>query len=105
MILKAGQMLSTRVRRFASNGLSLTKWHSQVKIAAMVARDARVLISAEQIRTRVKELAAEIEADYGAGPLYLISVLKGSFIFVADLARAFRHLPSADRIYGHFELR
>lgn len=58
----------------------------------MVARDARVLISAEQIQERVKELAAEIESDYGAGPLYLISILKGSFIFVADLARAFRQL-------------
>ena len=48
----------------------------------------RVLISAGQIQQRVRELAAQIEADYPAGPLYLISVLKGAFVFVADLARA-----------------
>ncbi len=33
-------------------------------------------------------MAAQIDADYPDGPLYLISVLKGAFIFVADLARA-----------------
>lgn len=48
----------------------------------------RVLITAEQIQKRVHELAAQIEADYPAGPLYLISILKGAFVFVADLARA-----------------
>lgn len=47
-----------------------------------------VLISAEQIQQRIREIAAQIEADYPAGPLYLISILKGAFIFVADLARA-----------------
>ena len=35
-------------------------------------------------------MAAEIEADYPDGPIYLVSVLKGSFIFVADLARALK---------------
>lgn len=57
-----------------------------------MAAGTRVLLSAQQIQTRVGELAAEIEADYGSGPLYLISILKGSFIFVADLARAFENL-------------
>ncbi|MBV9036050.1 MAG: hypoxanthine phosphoribosyltransferase [Acidobacteriaceae bacterium] len=50
----------------------------------------RVLISAEQIQNRVRELAEQIEADYPEGPLYLVSVLKGAFIFVADLARALK---------------
>lgn len=50
----------------------------------------RVLISAEQIQERILELAAQIEADYPDGPLYLISILKGAFIFVADLARALK---------------
>jgi hypoxanthine phosphoribosyltransferase len=58
----------------------------------MTVNQTRVLISSEQIQQRVKELAAEIEADYGDGPLYLVSVLKGSFIFVADLSRAFERL-------------
>ncbi len=58
----------------------------------MTADGARVLLSSEQIQQRVKELAEQIEADYPAGPLYLVSILKGSFIFVADLARAFKKL-------------
>jgi hypoxanthine phosphoribosyltransferase len=58
----------------------------------MAASNARILISSAEIQQRVHQLAAEIEADYPDGPLYLISILKGSFIFVADLARAFQNL-------------
>ena len=58
----------------------------------MTENAARVLISSAQIQQRVHEMAAQIEADYSEGPLYLISILKGSFIFVADLSRAFRRL-------------
>jgi hypoxanthine phosphoribosyltransferase len=49
-----------------------------------------VLITSEQIQQRIREMAEQIEADYPEGPLYLVSVLKGSFIFMADLARALR---------------
>jgi hypoxanthine phosphoribosyltransferase len=52
--------------------------------------EARVLISADQIQKRVREMGAQIEADYPPGPIYLISILKGSFIFLADLARALK---------------
>jgi hypoxanthine phosphoribosyltransferase len=46
------------------------------------------LFSEEEIQARVAELAAEIDEVYAdAGPLVLIGVLKGSFIFLADLAR------------------
>ena len=46
------------------------------------------LISEEEIRNRVAALAAEIDDAYAdAGQLVLIGVLKGSFIFLADLAR------------------
>jgi hypoxanthine phosphoribosyltransferase len=46
------------------------------------------LISEEQISLRVGELAAEIDRDYtSTDELILIGVLKGSFIFLADLAR------------------
>lgn len=48
----------------------------------------RVLISADQIQKRIVELAAQINADYPDEPIYLICILKGSFIFLADLARA-----------------
>ena len=47
-----------------------------------------VLISEEEIQTRVSELAAEISADYAdAGDLVMVGVLKGAFVFLADLSR------------------
>lgn len=48
----------------------------------------RTLISAEQIAARVRELGAELTRDYEDRPLVLLCVLKGSFMFAADLARA-----------------
>jgi len=49
------------------------------------------LLSAEQIHNRIAELGAEIDRDYPSGePVYLIAVLKGAFIFMADLARAMK---------------
>src|SRR5260370_29230253 len=47
-----------------------------------------ILISAEQIRQRIEEMAKQIDADYPPGPLYLIGILKGSILFLSDLARA-----------------
>lgn len=48
-----------------------------------------VLIDEASIQARVRELGAEIASAYGGGePLVLVSVLKGSLIFVADLMRA-----------------
>ena len=48
-----------------------------------------VLIDEAAIQARVRELGAEIASAYGGGePLVLVSVLKGSLIFVADLMRA-----------------
>jgi hypoxanthine phosphoribosyltransferase len=47
-----------------------------------------VLISEDDIRRRVDELAAAISRDYaGAGEVLLVGVLRGAFIFLADLAR------------------
>jgi hypoxanthine phosphoribosyltransferase len=50
----------------------------------------RILISAPRIQQRVREMGEQIEADYPAGPIYLVSILKGSFIFLADLARSLK---------------
>ena len=47
-----------------------------------------VLIAAEVIQKRVKEMGREIDSDYPDGPIYLLSILKGSFMFLADLSRA-----------------
>lgn len=46
------------------------------------------LISAEQIGTKVVELGRQIAQDYAGQELVLVGVLKGSFLLIADLARA-----------------
>jgi hypoxanthine phosphoribosyltransferase len=49
---------------------------------------ARVIISEADIITRVTELAEEITRDYSEDDeLYMIGILKGAFIFLADLSR------------------
>lgn len=54
-----------------------------------------VLISEERIRTRVAELGAQISADYqDHGEPLLVGILKGSFIFLADLTRVLT-IPNA----------
>ena len=52
----------------------------------------RVLIDADTIRSRVDELAAEINRDYKdiTEPLVIVGVLKGSVFFLTDLARKLR---------------
>jgi hypoxanthine phosphoribosyltransferase len=50
----------------------------------------RVLIPAEKIHERIRELGAEIDRDYPQGPVYLVGILKGAFIFLSDLARAMK---------------
>ncbi len=50
----------------------------------------RVLVSAKEIQQRVQELGKQIDADYPEGPIYLVAILKGSFVFLADLSRAIK---------------
>lgn len=51
-------------------------------------RIVRTLVSEEEIAKRMKELGEQITRDYPEGDLLLVGILKGAFIFVADLARA-----------------
>jgi len=46
-----------------------------------------VLLDAETIAGRVRELAAQISADYRGRPLRLVGILKGAWVFLADLVR------------------
>jgi hypoxanthine phosphoribosyltransferase len=49
---------------------------------------ARILIPTEAIQARVKELAEQISYDFRqVDSLYLVGILKGAFIFLADLSR------------------
>ncbi len=49
---------------------------------------AGVLLDADSIAVRVRELAAEIDADYVGRDILLVGVLKGAVMVMADLARA-----------------
>src|ERR1700691_3412110 len=46
------------------------------------------MLSAKEIAARVAELGAQITRDYQDRPVVLVCVLKGSFVFGADLMRA-----------------
>ena len=48
----------------------------------------KVLISEEEIKNRINEIADKINRDYEGREVMLVSVLTGSFMFVADLMRA-----------------
>lgn len=67
----------------------------------------RKLFSADEIARRVEELAGEI-AGAAPGDLTIVGILKGSFVFVADLVRALDRVRVSPRIefvrlssYGH----
>ncbi|MCM1024664.1 MAG: hypoxanthine phosphoribosyltransferase [Prevotella sp.] len=48
----------------------------------------KIIISEEQIRQRIAETGKQIAGKYRGKPLLLVSILKGAFIFLADLCRA-----------------
>lgn len=54
-----------------------------------MAANLSVFISAQQINDRIQQLGRQIDEDYaGRGPVYLVVILKGACMFLADLARA-----------------
>ena len=55
---------------------------------AMLEQDIQEVLFTEAAKARVQELARQIERDYAGKEIMLISVLRGSFIFMADLVRA-----------------
>lgn len=66
-----------------------------------------ILIDEEKIEKRITELAKEISSDYEGKKLYVLSLLRGSFIYTADLVR---HISVPAKIgfmttssYGHNE--
>lgn len=62
-----------------SNIIEVEKHKSKIK---------RVLISSEEIAQAVKKTGEEITDSYDGTPILLVSILKGSFVFLADLCRA-----------------
>ena len=47
-----------------------------------------ILVSEEQLQNKVAELGAQISRDYEGRDLLMVSILKGSVVFMADLMRA-----------------
>ena len=57
----------------------------------------KILLSQADIQQRIQTLAAEIERDYPAGEeIHLVAVLKGGFMFMADLVRAMSERVTMD---------
>lgn len=48
----------------------------------------RIIISEEEIALAVKKAGREISESYDGNPILLVSILKGAFVFMADLCRA-----------------
>lgn len=59
-----------------------------------ISPEGKVILPSEEIKILVKDLAEKIEQGYRGKELILLGVLKGSFIFMADLVRQIR-LPLA----------
>jgi hypoxanthine phosphoribosyltransferase len=55
-----------------------------------------VLITEEQINARLRELAAQVDADYEGKDLLLVGVLKGAVMVMADLARTLHRSAAMD---------
>lgn len=54
------------------------------------ARGEKVLFTEQQIRKRVRELAAQLNRELGQKPVFVVGVLENSFIFTADLIRSLK---------------
>ncbi len=52
-----------------------------------IPQDARVLITAEHLQRRIRELARQISADYQGQKIHAVSVLENGFMFMSDLVR------------------
>src|SRR4051812_41037872 len=61
---------------------------SKLSVTEFTDPNLEVLYSEDQIRQRIRELGAQITADYAGKDLVLVSVLKGSCVFLADLMRS-----------------
>jgi hypoxanthine phosphoribosyltransferase len=61
-----------------------------------VAQTLKTFISERRLKARVRALGRKIRADYRGRDLLLVGILKGSFIFMADLARSIELPLSCD---------
>ena len=63
-----------------------TRYYNHLSVMTLK-RELKVLVSRKEIESTVKRLADEINEDYKGKQVLLIGVLKGAFVFIADLIR------------------
>ncbi len=62
----------------------------------MINKDRIILFNELEIKKRIKEMAAEIDNYYNGNKIVVISLLRGSFIFAADLVREIKSTINID---------
>lgn len=62
-----------------NNTVSMQDYENKIK---------RILITEEEIRQKIKEIGKTLDGLYDGRPLLLVSILKGAFVFMADICRA-----------------
>jgi hypoxanthine phosphoribosyltransferase len=65
-------------------------------LEAVTSEITKVLVTEEQIKSRIAELAKEIDANYLGKDLLLVGVLKGAVMFMADMSRALQSRVQMD---------
>ena len=65
-------------------------------LEAVTSEITKVLVTEEQIKSRIAELAKEIDANYLGKDLLLVGVLKGAVMFMADISRALQSRVQMD---------
>ena len=63
-------------------------YNREENIEAFNSKIKRVIITEEEIKEAVAEAGKKIDAMYDGRPILLVSILKGAFVFMADLCRA-----------------
>ena len=72
-----------------ASGIGAVETHLERKKISMLEKDIQeILFTEEQLKKRVEELARQIENDYAEKEVMFIGILRGSFVFLADLCRA-----------------
>jgi hypoxanthine phosphoribosyltransferase len=62
-----------------NNTIGLEQFNKNIK---------RILVSKEEIQAKVQEVGKQISDSYDGKPILLVSILKGAFVFMADICRA-----------------
>ena len=66
----------------------MLKMKGEKNIVEFQSKIKRIIITEEQIKKEIEKVGKQISESYDGRPFLLVSILKGSFVFLADLCRA-----------------